>query len=174
MRSPNGENASSSRAGITLIEILISIMILGVGLVSLATLFPIGLLRLRDAQRQSRSAYLFESAAADLASRGLLSKATFINPSISPWYIITTPSGYYDPWIQDTPDFGNGPLDWAGGGNNPLGAGVYRGLGGLGLAPSTQLSLNPLLPIPGPGLPVAYDPLWRLPDRVLSHTRQRE
>ena len=161
MRLPNGENASISRAGITLIEILISIMILGVGLVSLATLFPIGLLRLRDAQRQSRSAYLFESAAADLASRGLLSKATFINPAISPWYI-TAPSGSYDPWIQDTPDFGNGPLDWAGGGNNPQGAGVYRGLGGTGSAQyNTQLSLNALPPIPGPGLPVAYDPLWR-------------
>ena len=38
--------ASTPRsAGITLTEILISILILGVGLVSLATLFPIGLLR---------------------------------------------------------------------------------------------------------------------------------
>ena len=36
-------------------------MILGIGLVSLATLFPIGLLRLREAQRQSRSAFLSES-----------------------------------------------------------------------------------------------------------------
>ena len=36
------------RAGITLTEILISIMILGIGMVSLATLFPIGLLRLRE------------------------------------------------------------------------------------------------------------------------------
>ena len=52
-------------AGITLTEILIAIMILGIGLVSLATLFPIGLLRLRDAQRQTRSAYLLESAASD-------------------------------------------------------------------------------------------------------------
>ena len=46
--------ASTSRsAGITLTEILISILILGVGLVSLATLFPIGLLRLREAQRHA-------------------------------------------------------------------------------------------------------------------------
>ena len=65
--------ASTPRsAGITLTEILISILILGVGLVSLATLFPIGLLRLREAQRQTRSAYLFESATADVAARGLL------------------------------------------------------------------------------------------------------
>ena len=39
----------SARSGITLTEILISIMIMGVGLVSLATLFPLGLLRLREA-----------------------------------------------------------------------------------------------------------------------------
>ena len=61
--------ASTPRsAGITLTEILISILILGVGLVSLATLFPIGLLRLREAQRQTRSAYLVESATADVAA----------------------------------------------------------------------------------------------------------
>ena len=65
-------------AGITLTEILISILILGVGLVSLATLFPIGLLRLREAQRQTRSAYLFQSATADVESRGLLSSNSFI------------------------------------------------------------------------------------------------
>ena len=54
---PNAERAGLRR-GITLTEILISILIMGVGLVSLATLFPIGLLRLREAQRQTRSAYL--------------------------------------------------------------------------------------------------------------------
>ena len=71
--------ASTPRsAGITLTEILISILILGVGLVSLATLFPIGLLRLREAQRQTRSAYLFQSATADVASRGLLNSNSFI------------------------------------------------------------------------------------------------
>ncbi len=73
------ENAARPglRRGITLVEILISILILGVGLVSLATLFPIGLLRLREAQRQSRSAYLYESAAADVTARGLLNPTSF-------------------------------------------------------------------------------------------------
>ena len=73
---PNAERAGLRR-GITLTEILISILILGVGLVSLATLFPIGLLRLREAQRQTRSAYLYESASADVAARGLLKTGSF-------------------------------------------------------------------------------------------------
>ena len=40
---------AKARSGITLTEILISILIMGVGLISLATLFPIGLVRLREA-----------------------------------------------------------------------------------------------------------------------------
>jgi prepilin-type N-terminal cleavage/methylation domain-containing protein len=46
------------RSGVTLLEVLIAIFILGVGLVSLATLFPIGLTRLANAARNSRSALL--------------------------------------------------------------------------------------------------------------------
>ena len=103
-------------AGITLTEILISILILGIGLVSLATLFPIGLLRLREAQRQTRSAYLFESATADTAARGLLNANSFtyadlLNPLVpwSYWYVAT--SGRYDPLTQDTALYGADPLD---------------------------------------------------------------
>src|SRR6516225_10126399 len=96
------------RAGITLTEILIAIMILGIGLVSLATLFPIGLLRLREAQRQTRSAYLFESATADVAARGLLNKNSFVyadfanlNPPGFPMWFLSPlnpdGSGRYNP-----------------------------------------------------------------------------
>ena len=67
--------ANAQRRGITLTEILIAIMILGVGLVSLATLFPIGLLRLRDATRYSRTKYLVDSAAADGTARALFNRA---------------------------------------------------------------------------------------------------
>ncbi len=66
-----------TRSGITLTEILIAIMILGVGLVSLATLFPIGLLRLRDATRYSRTKYLVESASGDGTARGLFGADSF-------------------------------------------------------------------------------------------------
>ena len=102
-------NATPPRAlGITLVEILIAIMILGIGLISLATLFPIGLLRLREAQRQIRSSYLSESAIADVAARGLFNANSFlyvdlinIQYSLTPWYVSPI-RGRYDPLIQDT------------------------------------------------------------------------
>jgi hypothetical protein len=129
------------RSGITLTEILISIMIMGIGIVSLATLFPLGLLRLRDAARSSRSGILSESAAGDLGARNLLSQSSFTNRMTSPWNFVPVP---YDPWIQDTPSYGASPFGPA--------YGAYRGQapGGSGLAYQA-----------GPGLPVAYDPLWR-------------
>src|SRR5579863_4577014 len=98
-------NPVRRRSGITLTEILISILILGIGLISLATLFPIGLIRLRNAQRQTRSAYLFQSAASDLDTRNLLNKLSFTLPSLSPWNTTLAPAVYY-PWAQDTPSYG--------------------------------------------------------------------
>ncbi len=150
---PNAQPADGRR-GITLVEILISIMILGIGLVSLATLFPIGLLRLREAQRQSRSAYLYESAAADVASRGLLKAYSFTYADLfnapytnnTRWY--WSPSlnggtgGYYDPLIQDRAAY----LDAKG---NPLDPNDTTNPGATSTASG------------GYGLPFAYDPLWR-------------
>jgi len=172
------------RRGVTLTEILIAIMILGIGLVSLATLFPIGLLRLREAQRYSRSAFLAQSAGADIASRRLLSKTKFFDPSninVCPWYseqyyddvqnkLVPLYTFGYDPWIQDTPS----PTDeWLYGlaADEP---GTFRGTGGRGQQYPNQTN-DPtgkglkLDAVPGPGLPVAYDPLWwyrmqRVPD----------
>src|SRR4051794_20023941 len=116
------------RSGITLTEILISIMILGVGLVSLATLFPLGMLRLREAARLSRSGYLAESASADLEARNLLGKQSFLKALTGPWH--TVPNFVaplpYDPWIQDTPAYRASPY---GGGY-----GAYRGEGSYNLA----------------------------------------
>ena len=78
------------RSGVTLTEILISIMILGVGMISLATLFPLGLLRLRDAQRSVRSAYLIESAASEVETRNLFSQTSFLRVDLT--YCLSTPS----------------------------------------------------------------------------------
>lgn len=127
-------HASRDRKGITLTEILISIMIMGVGIISLATLFPLGLLRIRSAQRQTRGAFLVESAIADMGARNLLAKPSFsLMTHKYGWFQTTT--GPYDPWTQDTPYYGG---DWVG---TPH-AGAFRISG-------------------QPGLPVAYDPLWR-------------
>ena len=95
-----------ARRGITLTEILIAIMILGVGLTSLATLFPLGLLRLRDATRYTRTKYLVDSAAADGTSRTLFSANSFalvdsINVqannnyglNLPLWYVTLAPNG---------------------------------------------------------------------------------
>ena len=142
--------ASTPRsAGITLTEILISILILGVGLVSLATLFPIGLLRLREAQRQTRSAYLFQSATADVESRGLLSSNSFIaadllNPPNGLWYYSHVENVEYNPLIQDTPAYGADPFEV-----NPNAPPAYISVGAAAASSG------------GYGLPFAYDPLWR-------------
>ena len=82
------------RAGITLTEILISILIMGVGMISLATLFPLGLLRLRAASRDVRSVFLKDSAIADAEARNLLVKSSFT----STWY------GGFDPMTVDPID----------------------------------------------------------------------
>ena len=138
-------------AGITLTEILISILILGVGLVSLATLFPIGLLRLREAQRQTRSAYLFQSATADVESRGLLNSNSFIyadllNPpnGFNLWYYSQVENVEYNPLIQDTPAYGADPFAV-----NPNAPPAYISVGAAAANSG------------GYGLPFAYDPLWR-------------
>jgi type II secretory pathway pseudopilin PulG len=151
---------SRGRAGITLTEILISIMIMGVGLVSLATLFPLGLMRLRAAAMRTRSAFLVESAVADIEARNLLAKESFLPPSTT-YYRFPNFADYgnpyngrqlaFDPWIQDT------PLPTMS--NND---GVYRGWGGLGSPLDFNSDGTPDKSfIAGPGLPVAYDPLWR-------------
>jgi len=146
MLVPKRRGASS---GITLTEILISILIMGVGIISLATLFPLGLLRLRDATRMSRSAILTESAAGDLEARDLLNKMSFTNTNYSPWYFGN--GRQYDPWVQDTPSYGADPFDSA------SGYGIFRGVG-----PAQDPSIsNPPSFRAGSGLYVAYDPLWR-------------
>jgi type II secretory pathway pseudopilin PulG len=122
--------ARGARAGITLTEILISIMIMGVGMLALATLFPLGLQRLRDAARSSRSAMLIETATNEVSSRDLLYKPSFVV------------NGYpHDPFTEDPASAGEATnvtvgLDRIS--NNP----AYAGLRG------------------GTGIPICYDPLW--------------
>ncbi len=145
--------AARPRSGITLIEILISILILGVGVISIATLFPLGLIRLRNAQRLTRGAYLVESATADLGARNLLSQFSFYrNPFSGPWYQ-TAASGFYNPLYVDTSAPG---ADWGG---FPIANTVPPP---NFVVPPGANRFNPNTGnLVGAGLPIAYDPLWR-------------
>lgn len=107
-----------SRSGITLTEILISIMIMGIGLLSLATLFPLGLLRIREANRASRSARLIESAIGDLQGRNLLNKQLFY----AYWYGQPMRPAAYDPFIYDP--MNPNDLSITGGVNHTYGKGL--------------------------------------------------
>lgn len=103
-RRPGG-----ARSGITLTEVLISILIMGVGLISLATLFPLGMVRLRAANQQHRSGLLGESATADLSALNLLYKPSFFLS----WYSAASspyPAGAYDPFTVDPLPGGAGGL----------------------------------------------------------------
>ncbi len=137
--------APRARAGITLTEILIAILIMGVGLISLATLFPLGLIRLREATRLARGGLTFESAGDDMDVRQLLQKSTFRNT----WYWYH-PAGnasarlYRDPFTQD----GSGNTD-------PTGY--------ISSTPGNALNLSA-------GLPICYDPLWRSLTGVVPNT----
>ncbi len=136
-------------------------MILGIGLVSLATLFPIGILRLRDATRYTRSATLLQTAAADSITRGMLDYGTFVyadslnaalDPNNPPYWYVTAP-GRYNPMVQDTPSYGGawGVVD---------GNGVVTQHLGVNANPFIDLT-GPASTASFPGLPFAYDPLWR-------------
>lgn len=158
MIRPGHSHGRAPRAGITLTEILIGIMIMGVGLVSVATLFPIGLLRLREAQRQSRSALLFESAAADMAARSLVNAQSFVDADLmngpagytNYWYggaaaTVRTPYGMYNPLIQDAQTYDGD---------------VYTSDDATSLVGLDASNL--IFHARGSaGLPFAYDPLWR-------------
>lgn len=61
-----------NRRGISLVEILIGIMVLGIGVISLATLFPIGLLKMRRAINDVRGTVVSRSALSDVRVRNLL------------------------------------------------------------------------------------------------------
>jgi type II secretory pathway pseudopilin PulG len=140
-----------ARSGITLTEILIAILIMGVGLISLATLFPLGLLRLREATRYSRAGLANETAADDMDTRVLFYKPSFSQT----WYWTQVPNGPKiprDPFIQDAAP--NGSI-----------------VGVIASNPSSPNGINPLTgtSLLGTGLPICYDPLWRSITKVMPN-----
>ncbi len=120
-------------------------MILGIGMVSVATLFPIGLLRLREATRDARSTILAMSAKDDAEVRGLpkslgdakglVNPESFVHPNL-PWYAPWRAANFAGFPFTVTPftyDFD-----------------TINGTPGTGVVSDFFT----------PGLPVAYDPLF--------------
>jgi type II secretory pathway pseudopilin PulG len=122
------------RPGITLTEILISIMIMGVGLTAVLSLFPLGMTRLREATRDSRSTLLGQSALAEIQARNLLQGNTFSGLT---WYL--RPGGLPGPLVLDSVVDGDAlppAFDVAAYGADAVRSGAFA-----------------------PGLPFVYDPL---------------
>jgi hypothetical protein len=129
-------SASRARAGITLTEILISILIMGIGMISLATLFPLGLMRIREASRNARSALFVESCLSDAAARNLLAENSFS----ASWYGWGLSFPFDSPYTYD-PSVANAP-----------------GTGIVSVTPPVSAGVNRTF---GNSLPICYDPLWR-------------
>lgn len=89
---------TSRRRGVSMTEVLIAIMILGIGMTSLMTLFPIGLMKIREARRNNRASLLATNVASDLKTRDLLNRYSFA-ATLSATGL--TGGTLFDPWSTD-------------------------------------------------------------------------
>ena len=71
------------RVGVTLIEVLVSIFIMGVGLLALLTLFPLGALTMAQAIRDDRCAQAAANAEAIAVLRDLRTNSAVTGPFLS-------------------------------------------------------------------------------------------
>lgn len=88
-----GAALSKNRAGITLMEVLISIGILSVGLASVVALIPAGGNEARRALIADRRGVLAANAMADAISRGVLNPAKWNNVPAAPYRVTVDPLG---------------------------------------------------------------------------------
>jgi Tfp pilus assembly protein PilV len=88
---------SSRRAGVTLIEVLVSIFVVALGLLALLTLFPLGALSMAQALRDDRVAQTAGNAVATLNTLDVLSDADVVGV-LGNGATATTPTVvYFDP-----------------------------------------------------------------------------
>ena len=71
--------AARGRAGVTLIEVLVSIFVVALGLLALLTLFPLGALSMAQAIRDDRVAQTAANAVATIKVMNVLSDQTITN-----------------------------------------------------------------------------------------------
>lgn len=97
----------SPRRGVTMTEVLIAIMILGIGMTSLMTLFPIGLMKIREARRNNRASLMADNVASDMKTRDLLNRYSFAATYAASGQ---TGASLFDVWSADYSALNNG--DW--------------------------------------------------------------
>ncbi|MBI2825988.1 MAG: hypothetical protein HYX69_14990 [Planctomycetia bacterium] len=130
----------SPRPGITLLEVLISILVLSVGILAMATLIPVGAYELSEAAKADATSTLGRAAFRDLEVRG------FLNPPM--WIDVSTPGR---PCVDPS------TLAWSAGAWSPP------------INPTTIVidplfvSLNPGPPPSGPSTP----PAWYFPCKAV-------
>jgi prepilin-type N-terminal cleavage/methylation domain-containing protein len=117
-----------SRRGLSLIEILIGIMILGIGVISLATLFPLGLLKMKRAVNDTRGVGLARDAVGQVHIRNLMSLR--MRNAAMPWL----------PFAPGGPGYLTADPRWPAGTALTLGAGLPVLVDPVGLA------ARPILP----------------------------
>lgn len=83
-----------THSGMTLIEVLVAIFVMGIGLIALLALFPIGVLRMAQAIDDGRTAHIAKNADAVAAARGVRgdSQLTFVPPGT---FLGTAPFDYF-------------------------------------------------------------------------------
>lgn len=80
-----GPRAWASQAGVTLVELLVAIIVMGVGMLALLTLFPLGALEMAQAIKDDRTGAIADNAAAlGEAGEALVAKtASFVEDSLA-------------------------------------------------------------------------------------------
>jgi prepilin-type N-terminal cleavage/methylation domain-containing protein len=89
-----------NRAGLTLVEVLVAIFIMGIGILAILSLFPLGLLNCRQALQDDRAARCAANAAAVANAWDL----RYPNNPVLATALATNPTGVYvDPWYAGIP-----------------------------------------------------------------------
>lgn len=75
------------RAGVTLLEVLVAIFIMGIGLLALLVLFPLGAINMAQSNQDDRAAHIAANAQAMAVAMNLRT-----DPSVAPYYLNLDPS----------------------------------------------------------------------------------
>ena len=86
------------RAGLTLVEVLVAIFIMGIGLLAIMTLFPLGLMNYAQAMQDDRAAQAASNGSAIASAMDLRHDTTVVNLAFT--NNPTAPGVYVDPWYS--------------------------------------------------------------------------